>query len=119
MCIGNNIKKLRELRNFTQTHISERLNMSLSGYSKIERDETEISVKKLEQIAAELQTDIRSILELDTDKVFNIQLKQADKGVQSGYVGSQKNFDSEIFERYIHQLKEENEFLRELIKRKE
>lgn len=119
MEVGRNIKQLRELKNLTQSYVVNQLNMSVGGYSKIERDETEISVKKLEQIAAVLQTDIRSILELDTDKVFNIQLKQADKGVQSGYVGSQKNFDSEIFERYIHQLKEENEFLRELIKRKE
>lgn len=118
MSTGNNIKKLRELRNFTQSHISERLNMSLSGYSKIERDETDISLKRLEQIAEILETDVRTILELDTEKVFNIQQYHADNGNQSGYVGVQKNFDMKIFNTLIEQLKSENQFLKEMLKSK-
>lgn len=66
-----------------------------------------------------LQTDIRAILELDSDKVFNIHQEHADNGVQSGYVGSQKNFDTSILEQYINQLKAENEFLKNLIQKKE
>jgi transcriptional regulator with XRE-family HTH domain len=118
MSIGNNIKKLRELRNFTQSYISDRLQMSLSGYSKIERDETDISVKRLEQIAEILETDLKTILELNTEKIFNINFTHADKGNQSGYVGFQKNFDIKLFESLLEQLKNENQFLKELLKSK-
>lgn len=44
MTVGSNIKKLRELKNFTQQYMADSLNMSDGGYSKIERDETDISV---------------------------------------------------------------------------
>lgn len=118
MSTGNNIKKLRELRNYTQSHVSEKLNMSLSGYSKIERDETEISVKRLEQIAVVLETDVRTILAFDQDKIFNIQQYHADKGNQYGYVNTQKKFDAKIMETLIEHLKSENNFLRELLKSK-
>lgn len=118
MSVGMNIRKLRELRNYTQTHVSEKLNMSLSGYSKIERDETEISITRLEQIAEALETDIKTILSFDQDKIFNIQQYHADNGNQSGYVNTQKNFDARTMEILINQLKSENDFLRELIKSK-
>ena len=118
MSIGANIKKMRELRNFTQSHMGELLNMSLSGYSKIERDETDISIKRLEQIAKILETDIKSILELDLNKVFNIHQQHAENGIQSGYVGVQNNFDEVVLNKYIEQLKGENEFLKELLRLK-
>lgn len=118
MSVGNNIKKLRELRNFTQSYISDKLNMSLSGYSKIERDETDISVRRLEQIAEVLETDVKTILDFDDNKIFNIVQHQKAKGNQSGYVANQKNFDIELLESLINQLRSENEFLKELLKSK-
>ena len=65
MSIGNNIKKLRELRNYTQTYMSNQLEISLSAYSKIERDETEISLKRLEQISEILNVSVNAILQFD------------------------------------------------------
>ncbi len=44
MSVGNKIKQLRELRNYTQQYMADRLNMSLTGYGKIERDSTDISL---------------------------------------------------------------------------
>jgi transcriptional regulator with XRE-family HTH domain len=46
MNVGEKIKKLRELKNYTQQHMAEELDLSLSGYGKIERNETDISVSK-------------------------------------------------------------------------
>lgn len=65
MSIGNNIKKLRELRNYTQTYMSIQLEISLSAYSKIERDETKISLKRLEQISEILNVSINGIIQFD------------------------------------------------------
>ena len=45
--IGENIKKVRELKNITREHLADNLNMSLSNYSKIERSEIDITIARL------------------------------------------------------------------------
>ncbi|HXA02953.1 MAG TPA: helix-turn-helix transcriptional regulator, partial [Cytophagaceae bacterium] len=43
MSVGSKIKKIRELRNYTQEYMADRLQMSQSGYSKIETDEVDVN----------------------------------------------------------------------------
>ena len=85
--IGKKIRQLLELRNFTQTHLAKELGMSAGGYSKIERDETEVSVQKLTQIAKVLNTDIATILSFDSKQIFN----QLHNKTANGFVQSQHN----------------------------
>ena len=42
---------MRELKNLTQEHLAEELGMSVSGYSRIERDEVKLSSDKLVKIS--------------------------------------------------------------------
>ena len=70
MSIGKRIKKLRELRNYTQTYMSVELEISVSAYSKIERDETEISLKRLEQISEILNVSINGIIQFDEQLII-------------------------------------------------
>ena len=42
---------MRESKNLSQEEMAEKLNMSVNGYSKIERGETNSHIPKLEQIA--------------------------------------------------------------------
>jgi transcriptional regulator with XRE-family HTH domain len=72
MEIGKKIKQLRELRNFTQTYMAERLNLSLAAYGRIERDETELTLQRLTKIAEILQTDLGTILNFDARNVFTL-----------------------------------------------
>ena len=88
--IGKKIRQLLELRNFTQTHLAKELGMSTGGYSKIERDETEVSVQKLTQIAKVLNTDIATILSFDPKQVFNQSHFTA--VAASGFVQNQQFF---------------------------
>lgn len=71
MKIGENIKKLRELKNYTQTHMAQQLDMSVSGYAKIEQDRTDVSMSKIFRIAEILETDVSGILNFDAKTVFN------------------------------------------------
>ncbi len=48
MQISNNIKKVRELKDFTQEYVAKQLNISQVAYSKLERGETEVSISRLE-----------------------------------------------------------------------
>jgi len=68
--IGFKIKKLRELKNYTQAYMAERLNMGVSGYNKIENDRTEITLSKILSIAEVLETDLETILNLDTKNMY-------------------------------------------------
>lgn len=69
MQIGNKVKKLRELRNYTQQYMADRLAMTSAGYSKIERDEVSITFDKLEKISEILDIPLNKLIEFD-DKAF-------------------------------------------------
>ena len=49
--IAENIKKFRELKNLTRDQMAADLDMSLSGYGKLERGEVDISISKLKIFA--------------------------------------------------------------------
>lgn len=56
--IGHNIKKFRELRNLTREHLAAEMDMSVSGYSKIERGEVNLSMAKISRIAGIFRVDV-------------------------------------------------------------
>lgn len=118
MRTGDKIKSIRELRNYTQQYICSQIKMSLSGYSKIERNETDVSISRLQQIAQVLEVDLGTILDFDKNKVFNLTQNQHADGTQNGYtvVENQQILSSKGYEALISQLKEENTFLRSLLK---
>lgn len=115
MEIGNKIKKLRELRNFTQEFMAQNLEMTTSGYGKIERNETEVSYQKLEKIAEVLGLKIEDIINFNEQVVFH-QLHN--NYATAGYIINQTMNDKErsLYEQIIAQQKEEIDNLREIIR---
>ena len=103
MSIGQNIRKLRELRNYTQAFMAERLELSVSGYGKIERDETDVSINRLMEIGKILETDYRNILNFDDKQVFNFTGNQNANGI----VQNQKIMTDQNINSLIHALAEE------------
>lgn len=72
MKIGEKIKKMREFRNFTQEYLAKALEMTQAGYSRIERDEVELSLSRLEQVAKILNVTMEEVLGFDANKLsFN------------------------------------------------
>ena len=68
--IGSKIRTLRTAKNFTQENFAHELEMSHSGYAKIERGEVDINISRLEQIAAKLEVDFAEIVQLNEVKTF-------------------------------------------------
>lgn len=93
------IRSIRELNNWTQEDIAERLNMSISGYSKIERGETQPNLQRLQQIADILQVNI---LDLVSDQEGNICLINEGNNFQGG---SQSIFHCNSQQHEIEKLK--------------
>lgn len=56
--IGYRIRKLRELKDYTQDNMGAELGITAGAYAKIERDETDPSASRLMQIAEILGVDV-------------------------------------------------------------
>lgn len=67
--VGQKIKKLRELRNYTQAYMAIELDMTQQGYSKIEK-EGRLSVAQLDQIADILKVDSAYILNFNEEQLI-------------------------------------------------
>jgi transcriptional regulator with XRE-family HTH domain len=113
--IGEQIKKFRELRNFTQESMAERLEMSSQGYGKIERNEVEVTIQKLNRIADILGTTIQDIFGFEDKFVFNNQeCQQQNVGLNNG-INLQEI--KSIYESRITDLQKEIDRLHSLLER--
>lgn len=71
MLIGDKIKSIRELKNFTQEYIADQLGITQAGYSKIEKGKTSLSLEKLEQLAVILELPLENIINFEIQEYFN------------------------------------------------
>lgn len=109
--ITENIKKFRELKNFTREVMADKLEMSVSGYSKLERGDVELTISKLYKIAEVLEVNVSQILNFDASKIFNIK----DYGVANVDIQSQtNNYTDPYKDKYIQLLEAEVERLKKL-----
>ncbi len=102
MKVGNKIKKIRELKNYTQEFMANELSMSISNYSKIERDEISITLDRLEEIAIVLKMKFQDILAFDEKNVFNFINSPHSQGYINNLYANNNNADNilnEIFTR--------------------
>jgi transcriptional regulator with XRE-family HTH domain len=107
--IGSKIKKLRELKNDTQEYMAHQLHLSVNGYGKIERNDVDVTIGRLEEIAKILETDVMQILSFDEKMIFNVN--QGNNNIY-GLFQTQKIANDEGFKQFIAHLQDENKFLR-------
>ncbi len=77
--LGLKIRKVREIKNFSQQYVADKLSVSQSTYSDIENGKTPISEEKLTLIANILDVSVDVIKEFNDQVVFN-------SCIQSGYI---------------------------------
>lgn len=107
--IYQNIKNFRELKQISRDQMAADLNMSLSGYAKIERGEVDVTVSKLYQIAAILEVQITQILDFQLAQVFNFN----DSNVQASSENPKMIIQSDSYlEKYVKILEQEVERLK-------
>lgn len=101
-----NIRKFRELKDITREQMASDLNLSLSGYSKLERGEIEITLKRLCEISDILDIELSQLLNFNPQTIFNITNSQ---GVQGYDQGGNYHFHTEdrFREKYIQLLEQQ------------
>ena len=111
--IGQKIKKLRELKNFTQSHVATELGITQSAYSKIELGETEVSYSKLNKIAEVFGMSPEDIMTFNEQMIFNVMHNQTGNGfvINKGFTENEKV----LYEDQIAQLKDEIVYLKKVL----
>lgn len=117
MSIGKNIKKFRELRNYTQAYMAQRLGLSVSGYGKIERDETDVSINRLEEIARILDVNSGAIMNFDDKYILNISNNHNANGIVNNQQIINNKELSELVNNFIEESKSMREFLQKIVEK--
>lgn len=115
--IYENIKKFRELKNISRQQMADDLDLSLSGYAKLERGEIDVTLSRINQIAELLKVDASQLLNFDTSQIFNLNHNNLVQGV-----GTKANtvhyHTDEYLVKYVKVLEQEIERLKEIIQSK-
>ena len=98
MTIQDNIRYARENHNLTQEEMAERLNMTASGYAKIERGMTQLKFDKLEKIAQIFNMDIIELLEFSDsgDTIIQSPNNSGDNATTNYFLNANEKLVSEI-----------------------
>ena len=105
---------LRELKKIPRKDMADKLKMTEEGLARIERDEVDVNMSKLGQIAEILEMEPSQILDWDGKMVFHNHGTANDNSFSQNNFYAQEAIKAHIEEIAI--LKEEVAFLRGLVK---
>ena len=67
------LKQIRELKNLTREYVAYELNMSSSGYGKIERGDVDLTLSKLMKIAEIFGVSVEFIFNFNAEELLKIK----------------------------------------------
>ena len=117
---GEKIKMIRELRNYSQEYVAERVGIKQNSYSKIELNQTKLTAEMLQKIADVLQVSPMDIMN-QQPAIINLQPNQGTQqaiGNIETFVSSQKELVDKLLEsknEEIGRLIENNKLLMKLL----
>lgn len=108
MVLGIKIKKIRELRNLTQDYVAKQLDISQSTYSRIEKDDGDLTVSQLNKIAEILEVKVEELINFNDKVVFNNYANSTQGYIIHQYVSDKER---ELYEKTIKLLEDKIKFL--------
>jgi transcriptional regulator with XRE-family HTH domain len=97
MHLHKKVSLFRTWLGITQEQMAEKLNMSPSGYAKIERGETRLQTDRLEKIVAVLGVELKDFVGFDEKMVFNASFHNIESCQhQNYYINSAKELTHEL-----------------------
>jgi transcriptional regulator with XRE-family HTH domain len=120
--IGNNIRRIREIKNYTQEAVADMVGMSVSAYGDIERGKSDVNFGRLSEIAAALEVKPEEIVTF-ASTVYNNHVTNHDNGfnMNNGTVNTTPEnmvvMERGIFEKMMKDKDEEIAFLREQLRK--
>lgn len=68
--VAYNIRKIRELRDYSQDYLAAKLNISQNAYSKIELGYSDITLNRLFSISTILEVELTDLINLDSNELI-------------------------------------------------
>ncbi len=94
MRMHDKIRTMREIHQWSQEDMAEKMNMLLSGYAKLERGETKLHYDKLVQIAQIFNMNVVDLI--DTEKGVVFFMTENGDHTQANYYSSNDSMSVEI-----------------------
>lgn len=110
--VTENIRVLREIKGFSQEYVASKLEMTQSGYAKIEAGKSNVTMQKLVEIAEVLEVDVKDLLANNQKHFYSFQHNQVVNATHS--IENLHMENKEIYEKMIAKLQEDMELLRDL-----
>jgi transcriptional regulator with XRE-family HTH domain len=105
--VHQKIRKIRELRNFTQDYVAEQLEMSVKNYGLYETGKRKMTLELLDKVVKILNVSTEYVFSFDESLVLNNSFFNQ-QGVNGVQINQQ---DINLYERYIEDLKQINTLL--------
>lgn len=112
MEIGHKIKKVREIKGYTREYMAAQLEMSVSNYGKLERDEIPITLEKLQLISESLGVNYVDILSFDEKQVFNF-INNGNHSSQAYVLSQQYTYPPHLIEELTKRIDELEKLIKE------
>src|SRR5690606_20392706 len=117
--VGKKIKQIRELKDYTQEYMADKLGIAIRSYSKLESGETRLTVDKLYEISEILGVSVPEILGFNVAMIFNNNPTYNKGGNFFAYNNTEVQLVRELYEKHIQYLTEENQFLRDRLNKQD
>jgi transcriptional regulator with XRE-family HTH domain len=114
--ITNRIKQLRMAMGFSQEYVAAKLKITQQAYSSIEANPEKATLLRLKNLAELLRVDLFTLIGEEKSLI------QTNVNQQGGQAATQMVFhqdtqtEKNVYERYVEELKSQNEFLKSLVK---
>lgn len=112
MKANEKIRFIREMKQWSQEEVADKLSMSTNGYAKLERGETKLNIPRLEQIAEVFGIELEELLSVNEKSVICL-LNENSTNCSNYYEGSTQLASK------VEQLKQELAHAKEIIKMKD
>lgn len=116
--IGPKIRKIREIKGYSQEYIASKMSITQNSYSKLERGETNLSIDRLMEICSVLEIELSTLMNFDEKMVFNNCTQNGNFGENNTFVFNAVEKIQELYERIIKAKNEEIETLNKLLNQK-
>ena len=113
MNISTKIRKIRELKGYSQEYIATELGISQSAYCQIEKDHKNIIIERIQKVSNILETDPIELINFNEHAIFNNCKKG--NGVNNGNYYAYSENERMLYEKSIERLEKEVDFLKRTI----
>lgn len=114
--ITNRIKQLRTAMGYSQEFVALKLKITQQAYSNIEANPEKATLLRLKKLAELLHVDLFTLIGEEKSLIQTNLNQQGGQAATQMVFHQENSTEKNVYERYIEELKSQNEFLKSMVK---